>query len=57
MLAIRLALLTLVALMLAGCIERMFFYPDTVTYTSPAQLGVRAEDVSIVTADGSRLHG
>ena len=43
--------------MLAGCIERMFFYPDSATYTTPAQLGVRAEDVQIVTADGSRLHG
>ena len=43
--------------MLAGCIERMFFYPDAVTYTSPAQQGVRAEDVSVVSADGSRLHG
>lgn len=43
--------------MLAGCIERMFFYPDAVTYTSPAQQGVHAEDVSVVSADGSRLHG
>ena len=43
--------------MLAGCVERMFFYPDTVTYTTPAQLGVRAEDVRISTADGSWLHG
>ena len=43
--------------MLAGCIERMFFYPDSVTYTSPAQQGVRAEDISITTVDGSRLHG
>ena len=45
------------ALMLAGCVERMFFYPDSATYTTPAQLGVRAEDARIVTADGSRLHG
>ena len=44
-------------IVLAGCIERMFFYPDSATYTTPAQLGVRAEDVRIVTADGSRLHG
>ena len=44
-------------IVLAGCIERMFFYPDSATYTTPAQLGVRAEDVQIVTADGSRLHG
>ena len=42
---------------LAGCIERMFFYPDSATYATPGQLGVRADDVQIVTADGSRLHG
>ena len=47
----------LLVIMLAGCIERMFFYPDTVMYTSPAQQGVRAEDVRISTADGSQLHG
>ena len=47
----------LIVIMLAGCIERMFFYPDAVTYTTPAQVGVRADDVQIVTADGSRLHG
>jgi len=47
----------LITIMLAGCIERMFFYPDSVTYTTPQQLGVRADDVQIVTADGSRLHG
>ena len=47
----------LLVIVLAGCIERMFFYPDSATYATPAQLGVRAEDVQIVTADGSRLHG
>src|ERR671910_571341 len=50
-------LLGLIVIMLAGCIERMFFYPDAVTYTTPAQVGVRADYVQIVTADGSRLHG
>jgi len=44
-------------IVLAGCIDRMFFYPDSVTYTTPAQVGVRAEDVQVTTADGSRLHG
>ena len=57
MLAVRFALITLLATMLAGCIERMFFYPDAVTYTTPAQLGVRAEDIHVTTADGSLLHG
>ena len=54
----RIALLSgFAVIVLAGCIERMFFYPDSATYTTPALLGVRAEDVLIVTADGSRLHG
>ena len=55
--AARVAFLLLPVIMLAGCVERMFFYPDSVTYTTPAQLGVRAEDVSVATAGGSRLHG
>ena len=45
------------AIMLAGCVERMFFYPDAVTYTTPARMGVRADEVTVLTADGSRLHG
>ena len=43
--------------MLAGCIERMFFYPDNVAYTTPARVGVRADDVTVTAVDGSRLHG
>ena len=44
-------------LTLAGCIERFFFYPDAVRYTSPEQFGLRAEDVRIQSSDGTRLHG
>ena len=55
--ALRTTAIVLVSLMLTACIERMFFYPDSATYTTPAQLGVRAEDVHVATADGSRLHG
>ena len=55
--AARIGLLPLIAIMLAGCVERMFFYPDNVTYTTPARMGVRADDVTVVSADGSRLHG
>jgi uncharacterized protein len=54
--ALRFAIAGAALLMLAGCIERMFFYPDAATYTTPAQQGVRAEDV-FITADGLRLHG
>lgn len=44
-------------LMLAGCVERMFFYPDRVSYTRPAQFGLDHEDVFITASDGVRLHG
>jgi uncharacterized protein len=54
---LRIAVAGATVLMLAGCVERMFFYPNSVTYTSPAQLGVRADDVEIRTPDGLALHG
>lgn len=43
-------------LTLAGCVERFFFYPDSVRYTVPEQFGLRAEDAEIRSADGTRLH-
>jgi fermentation-respiration switch protein FrsA (DUF1100 family) len=52
----RIALIGL-TLVLAGCIERMFFYPDAARYSSPEREGVRAENVEFRSADGSRLHG
>jgi fermentation-respiration switch protein FrsA (DUF1100 family) len=51
------ALFGMSAFTLAGCVERFFFYPDAVTYTVPEQFGVRAQDVEIRSADGTRLHG
>jgi fermentation-respiration switch protein FrsA (DUF1100 family) len=44
------------AFTLAGCVERFFFYPDAVRYTAPEQFGLRAEDVEMRSADGTRLH-
>ena len=38
-------------------IEGMFFYPDRVEYSRPADYGLQHESVTITTADGSRLHG
>lgn len=35
----------------------MFFYPDRIEYSRPGQFGLKHEDASIMTADGSRLHG
>ena len=54
---LRIALIGGITLMLAGCVERMFFYPDNVTYTTPARMGIQAQDVTVAAADGSRLHG
>ena len=45
-----------ISLSLAGCIERMFFYPDSARYTSPEQFGLRAENVELRSADGTKLH-
>lgn len=49
--------IALVALLLAGCVERMFFYPDSAQYSRPEQYGLQHEDVFFTAADGSRLHG
>ncbi|MGB2817517.1 MAG: alpha/beta hydrolase, partial [Burkholderiaceae bacterium] len=51
------ALFGMSAFTLAGCVERFFFDQDAVTYTVPEQFGVRAHDVEIRSADGTRLHG
>ncbi len=42
---------------LAGCVERQFFYPDGTVYTTPARLGLKAQDVTIPGPERSRLHG
>ena len=56
---VRLARVLLLAcvVMLSGCIERMFFYPDSAPYARPEQFGLHYEDVFVAAADGSRLHG
>ena len=52
-----LAVVAFAALLLAGCVERMFFYPDSAQYTRPEQFGLQHEDVFFAAPDGSRLHG
>jgi len=42
---------------LTGCVERQFFYPDATVYTTPARLGLKAQDVTLPGPEGSRLHG
>jgi fermentation-respiration switch protein FrsA (DUF1100 family) len=56
-LALALLVVALLALLLAGCVERMFFYPDAAQYARPEQFGLQHEDVFITAADGSPLHG
>jgi fermentation-respiration switch protein FrsA (DUF1100 family) len=52
----KLALCTL-PLLLAGCVQSMFYYPDDVRYETPDALGVRYESVQFNSADGTRLSG
>jgi fermentation-respiration switch protein FrsA (DUF1100 family) len=54
--AVLVSLVAMSTLTLAGCIERFFFYPDSARYASPEQLGLKAEDVRLAAADGSKLH-
>lgn len=54
---VRILFLLLTAMGLAGCLERLFFYPDSTTYARPEHYGLRYEDVSIDAVDGSRMHG
>jgi hypothetical protein len=56
-LALVLFVLAVVAVLLAGCVERMFFYPDSAQYARPEQYGLQHEDAFFTAPDGSRLHG
>jgi len=56
-LLVAVVVVAVIALLLAGCVERMFFYPDSSQYSRPEQYGLQHEDVFITAADGSRLHG
>jgi len=46
----------LMAMFVSSWVERFFFYPDTLQYSSPAQFGLVAEDVWLAAPDGSKLH-
>ncbi|MGJ7528199.1 alpha/beta hydrolase [Variovorax sp. GB1P17] len=46
-----------VPLLLAGCVQSMFYYPDSVRYETPDVLGLRYEPVQFNSADGTRLSG
>lgn len=43
--------------LLSGCVQNMFYYPDTVSYGSPAKAGLNHEEVRFASLDGTRLTG
>lgn len=49
--------LPLLLLLLGGCVQSMFYYPDSVRYETPDVLGLRYESVQFTSADGTRLSG
>lgn len=44
-------------MLLAGCGNGLFYHPDPVQYTTPAQFHQKYEDVYFTSRDGTRLHG
>jgi fermentation-respiration switch protein FrsA (DUF1100 family) len=46
----------LTAAMVTAFVERFFFWPDAVRYSTPAQFGLVAEDVWLKAPDGATLH-
>ncbi len=54
---VALCALPLLSLLLGGCVQSMFYYPDSVRYETPDSLGVRYESVQFTSADGTRLSG
>lgn len=52
------ALLLAATLPLTGCVEWMYFYkPSQIAYTTPEEQGLKHEEVSFTSADGTRLRG
>ena len=46
----------LTAMFVSAWVERFFFYPDNLPYSTPAQFGLQSEDVWLSATDGSKLH-
>ena len=51
------AALVALSLLLAGCIQNLFYQPDHVLYETPQQRGLRYEHVTFRSKDGTRLVG
>jgi fermentation-respiration switch protein FrsA (DUF1100 family) len=50
-------LLLVVALLLSGCAQSLFYHPDRVNYDNPKRADLRFEEVSFPSKDGTRLTG
>src|SRR5262245_38553000 len=44
-------------LLLTGCVESYFYYPDRVAYSTPASAGLSYEEVTFNSRDGTQLSG
>lgn len=40
-----------------GCVAGLFYYPDRISYSTPSQFGLRYQEVSFASGDGTRLSG
>lgn len=49
--------LVFVFLMMSGCMNHLFYNPNSIIYETPEQYGLKFEDVFFTSADGTRLHG
>ncbi len=47
----------LLSLLCQGCVGRMFYHPDRAVYDTPARHGLRFEEVSFRSQDGTKLSG
>jgi hypothetical protein len=45
------------ALFCSGCVGQMFYYPDNKVYGTPAELGLKYEEVTFKSKDGTQLSG
>jgi len=52
-----LCVLSLALWLMPGCVNRMFYYPDSHIYRNADTLPVRAQDVFFKSLDGTELHG
>ncbi len=50
-------LMAAVVAALTACADDLFYHPDHVQYTTPAEAGQKYEDVYFTSRDGTRLHG